>query len=389
MTDMGTLYFCSSVSRLSILVIFIAMAFSQATKPYMFYWIVALISSGLGSIISMNFSNSSTFPIFSAIAVYTLFFCSLTSSWCGLRNFYDRTISIPLFLSLTIIPSIIYSIAVIVNFSDRVTLSMVYFMASAITLLVIYEIYKAPDKKIISQYIVAFAFFTYFLALLVPGFLIALAVMPAKQNVSAHSALLFDQAASILVYFGYIAMAGEQANSAIQKLADTDPLTKLINRRGAHKLLKSLYFKSSLGGKASLLIGDIDFFKTINDTLGHQAGDIVLIGVSEVIRNNFRKYDQAIRWGGEEFLIVLPDTDADEAKILAERLRQAIEKFIFLDGCKEIKVTISMGLTEIHPSDDSYEKAIARADEGLYLAKKNGRNCIRETVYKKSIDVHS
>jgi len=247
-------------------------------------------------------------------------------------------------------------------------------MAAFTASMVLFEIYYSPDKKILSQYVVAVAFLCYLLALLLPAVMIALEIIPARQNSSSIAAMLFDQSASILVYFGYIAMNSERANITLQKMAETDQLTDLTNRRGALKTLESFYLKSNIENPFSIIIGDVDFFKKINDTLGHQAGDVVLKNVASIMKINIRKSDRAVRWGGEEFLIILPETSSEEAIKFAERIRSKIENNLFTHGNEVFRVTMSFGVSTLIPSEISYENIIARADENLYRAKKGGRN---------------
>ncbi len=374
--DISTLYFSSAVSRLSILMIFIVLAFSQHNKTYLLHWIVALSASSLGSAIEMHYTQHATLQIPIALLVYPLFFCSLSASWSGLRLFYNRKVSNSVLLSLTLLPSVIYVFPLSFELPQYIAMSFVYFTAAFLIGMILYEILRGKEKAIYSQYVVALAFSFYFFALIIPAVMIFLKMMPPKQNTSALSAMLFDQCASILIYFGYIAMAGERASLSLKKLAETDPLTNLTNRRGAHNVLEYYYKKSISGGSCSILIGDIDYFKSINDTLGHKAGDIVLIGIAEVMKSNLRKRDRAIRWGGEEFLIILPETSLEEAGVMAERLREQVEKSIFPCGNNKIKVTISIGVANIYSADTNYEITIARADAGLYQAKNIGRNCV-------------
>ena len=147
--------------------------------------------------------------------------------------------------------------------------------------------------------------------------------------------------------------------------AKYDVLTELLNRRGVFKMLES-----KKGG--ALLYLDIDHFKKINDTYGHEKGDEILKLLAQVLKNSFRKNDIIGRWGGEEFIVVLPKTDYDIALKLAERLRNRIENKDF----NGIKVTVSIGVSEFQNKKE-FEKALERADEALYNAKNNGRNQVK------------
>lgn len=156
-----------------------------------------------------------------------------------------------------------------------------------------------------------------------------------------------------------------------------DKLTELKNRMGFHHDYKNTYEKLLKNEKefhtVSLFICDIDFFKKVNDTYGHNAGDAVLKHVAENFRKNSRNCDGVYRWGGEEFIVILPDTTPEQAAETAERLRLIIEASVCKFENLEIKVTMSFGVNEIDPSK-SIEDNISIADEKLYKAKQNGRN---------------
>ena len=156
-----------------------------------------------------------------------------------------------------------------------------------------------------------------------------------------------------------------------------DKLTELKNRMGFHHDYKNIYEKLLKSAKefhtVSLFICDIDFFKKVNDTYGHNAGDAVLKHVAENFRKNSRNCDGVYRWGGEEFIVILPDTTPEQAAETAERLRLIIEASVCKFEELEIKVTMSFGVTEIDPLK-SIEDNISVADEKLYKAKQNGRN---------------
>ncbi len=156
-----------------------------------------------------------------------------------------------------------------------------------------------------------------------------------------------------------------------------DKLTELKNRMGFHHDYKNRYSKLLNNEKGfhnvSLFICDIDFFKKVNDTYGHNAGDAVLKHVADNFRRNSRNCDGVYRWGGEEFIVILPDTTPEQAAETAERLRLVIEASVCKFEALEIKVTMSFGVTEIDPSI-SIEDNISVADEKLYKAKQNGRN---------------
>ena len=161
------------------------------------------------------------------------------------------------------------------------------------------------------------------------------------------------------------------------EMAMTDGLTGLHNRRYLENHLATLANQASSRGKPlSLLLIDIDFFKSINDNFGHSAGDDVLREFAMRIRSNIRGIDLASRYGGEEFVVVMPETDAALAYMVAERIRQRVagEPFEICDGERSIEVTISIGVASLQRDGDSPEKLLERADQALYAAKRDGRN---------------
>ncbi|WP_372770999.1 diguanylate cyclase [Pseudoalteromonas sp.] len=154
----------------------------------------------------------------------------------------------------------------------------------------------------------------------------------------------------------------------------SDPLTGLSNRKFMEVELNKLIQSSKrYGTDLSLMILDLDHFKQVNDYYGHVVGDIVLKAVSKVIKQAMRASDLTIRYGGEEFIVVMDHTSSDEAAIKAEILRQQIEN-LEIDELKGKNITISIGVTQLDQEDTSLESFVARADEALYKAKNLGRN---------------
>jgi two-component system, cell cycle response regulator len=161
------------------------------------------------------------------------------------------------------------------------------------------------------------------------------------------------------------------------EMAITDALTGLHNRRYMESHLATLAEQASARGKPlALMILDIDFFKAINDTYGHDAGDDVLREFAVRIRKSIRGIDLACRYGGEEFVIVMPETDLHVAGMVAERLRRSIagEKFAINKGAKRVDVTISIGLSTLERKGEAVADVLKRADKALYRAKNDGRN---------------
>jgi two-component system cell cycle response regulator len=162
------------------------------------------------------------------------------------------------------------------------------------------------------------------------------------------------------------------------ELAVTDGLTGLYNRRYLDTHLETLVSRAHTRDRSlSLLITDIDRFKSVNDTYGHDAGDDVLREFARRLRVNVRGMDLACRYGGEEFVIVMPDTPAHVAAEVAERLREQIEQdgFMVSNGAHTLSVTVSVGVATLnHANSEDAKALLKRADEALYEAKSSGRN---------------
>jgi diguanylate cyclase len=157
--------------------------------------------------------------------------------------------------------------------------------------------------------------------------------------------------------------------------ARTDSLTGLSNRRAFDDELKRrLNEFERKATRVTLVLLDIDFFKKFNDTHGHQVGDEVLRHVAQTLRKQARDMDLPCRYGGEEFAVILPATDSANACLVAERIRKAVEEMVIECDGKKLRVTCSLGLSEVQPGDDA-AKIIRRADDALYKSKNEGRNC--------------
>ncbi|MCW8194490.1 diguanylate cyclase [Proteobacteria bacterium 005FR1] len=170
----------------------------------------------------------------------------------------------------------------------------------------------------------------------------------------------------------------QELNSRLEKMAHTDSLTGLINRRRLNDVLLSEWSRAIRHGRPlSFILLDFDYFKQINDTYGHLAGDEVLEKAGEVLRKTTRPEDLVARYGGEEFAILLPETDLEEATDLARRLHQALGSMRFdHETLGPFQTTTSIGIAAREAADQAIEPLIARADRALYNTKNNGRDGI-------------
>jgi diguanylate cyclase (GGDEF)-like protein len=198
----------------------------------------------------------------------------------------------------------------------------------------------------------------------------------SADDIDALAAFARDIAVEIDQHFGGprdpVSASSEidERFEALEQLAATDPLTGLANRRGCEKSIAGEISRAERERKPlSCIMLDIDRFKQVNDTMGHQAGDQVLREISAMLRQSVRAYDIVARWGGEEFLVVLPGADLDAARQLAERIRVGVQTL------PTGTVTISAGAAEFD-SDYDFEATLRTADRRMYEAKAAGRNCV-------------
>jgi diguanylate cyclase (GGDEF)-like protein len=201
----------------------------------------------------------------------------------------------------------------------------------------------------------------------------AYALPPAVLN-SLH----YFNLASILLILGLLALVYyrlvAEAQASLHEQASTDPLTQLRNRRHAMEAAQREAAVFARGGRPlALVIGDVDHFKHINDEHGHEVGDQALKAIAQSLREGVRTIDHVSRWGGEEFLVLLPGTEQEEARHVAERLRRLVQQIGTLPEGLPVALSITLGVSVLAPGE-SIEHALARADRALYEGKESGRN---------------
>lgn len=165
----------------------------------------------------------------------------------------------------------------------------------------------------------------------------------------------------------------EIEKQGFEALSTTDILTGVMNRAGVHQFLLKLFDGDLNKNNIGVLLFDIDHFKRVNDSFGHDVGDRILQGVAKLIGETTRQTDVFGRWGGEEFILICPQLPVDRLIAFAEKVRQTISDFTFELGAEPIKITISIGST-LARADETFEAILKRADVALYEAKNRGRN---------------
>jgi len=205
----------------------------------------------------------------------------------------------------------------------------------------------------------------------------AIPVLPATSPFQTATFLIGD-AARLAFSFGFLLLIEARRSDELTRLATLDSLTEAYNRRtfmelAERELARARRYRQPLG----LMFLDLDHFKKVNDTHGHLAGDAMLRQIKKVAENCLRQQDLFGRYGGEEFCILLPDTDLAGTQVLAERLRQDIENFILhLPDGEQLRITVSIGVSAVPAGQDAIalDNLIEYADLALYQAKKQGRN---------------
>jgi len=168
----------------------------------------------------------------------------------------------------------------------------------------------------------------------------------------------------------------EKACEELDYVSKTDSLTKLSNRLDIIEKMKYEKIKSQRSGKPfSLILCDIDNFKNFNDLYGHDCGDFVLISVANLMRCSVREQDTVARWGGEEFLLLLPETNLNGSRVVAEKIKAELADKCYEYNNLKIQISMTFGISSFK-TGDSIEECVKKADKALYKGKKSGKNCI-------------
>ncbi|WP_339805392.1 GGDEF domain-containing protein [uncultured Marinobacter sp.] len=212
---------------------------------------------------------------------------------------------------------------------------------------------------------------------------LSIPVVPGLDDVSHY--FLYANSLSFILVLGmlsyYYSWAAKDSSDKVallhnqlETLASIDPLTNLLNRREMqHRLNAAVELSKRTARPTALLLMDIDYFKQFNDNHGHDCGDQVLKTLSELLRDQLRANDVAARWGGEEFLLLLADTDSEGAATVAERILARINAYDFEYAGQHMKITITVGVA-MYQSEEAIKQTIDRADAALLEGKRSGRN---------------
>ena len=307
-----------------------------------------------------------------------LFITCLTLQAAAIREFYGRPTSRWWHVLPALLVAILFALA-LDKFMSRVILSGVIFGAGSLALAIMVQRLNREDRGsarwlLLTGYLIGAAtlFSRALVGIVDPGSIPGFLTPSPFQGIT----FLFGFAVVLVTSLGFLLLHKERGEETAQQLALIDPLTGAFNRRTFLELAeKEIARTRRAKGSLSLIMLDLDHFKQINDRNGHLAGDEVLKGVVAVVLSCLRKEDFLVRYGGEEFCILLPSVAIDRAAAMSERIREAVEQARFSFNGRALRVTVSIGVAPLSSSgDEGVDKLVNRADDALYSAKKAGRN---------------
>jgi diguanylate cyclase (GGDEF)-like protein len=310
---------------------------------------------------------------------YTLVGAGFTIGWIGVRRFDGRRVPKPLAAVSALAPGSAYVATLVLTGEPNFAFSVMFAGMSVSCATLAFDLLVARARRSLpSRYVAGVAFTCYPAGFVVAATLSLFETAGTTGGIGSDVLVLaVDQFASIVGNVALIALAGERARADLEELATRDPLTGLDNRRGLLLDASRLLPDDGPTPAIAVLVCDIDRFKHINDGHGHPVGDRVLVRFAELALGELRRdVDLLARWGGEEFVAVLPGAALEEALAVAERLRSAVEAEPFLVPPLRLHLTVSIGVATLASGERTLGPAIARADAALYAAKQAGRNRI-------------
>ncbi len=374
--DVPTLLICVTVVALVMAFWVCVMAVGKPADDPLWPWAAALVCYALSNVV---FGGRDTLPRFVTIAMGNTFYAaSLALMLMAVHRFQGAPqrmwkVLLPVPLALIVFGLLLD------DFQDRALASSLLFSVQLVLILRALTDSAHPIRGR-GHYILISSFGLLLAVLLLRGLAIGFGSLPAGAVNASHpaQAALFVVAmcAVISVALGFVYMTMERAERESYELAMRDTLTGLENRRAITDELERAVARARRHGEMlGLLVIDIDHFKRINDSFGHQAGDAVLCAVAQTLKSRLRAQDAMGRFGGEEFLAVLPETDLAGSQIAAEALRAAVEATPIQWGAQAIPITISVGVRGgLVTGADTGDTLVGAADAAMYRAKQSGRN---------------
>jgi diguanylate cyclase (GGDEF)-like protein len=376
MLDARTLFFLMIVASL-VLALSLWIGAGTRNRQGLFKWVISLLLQTVAfALFAMRGYISDGWTVLAANSV--LLVC-MTLKADAIFEFYGRRISLWWHLGPAVMLATFFTL-LLQQPTTRVLLGSMVYAVAQLTLALIVHRMQEGQRRSPASWLMIFGFLIGSIAF----FTRAAAAVVAPHWVSDLLNASTFQAVNFVVGFavflvtsvGFLLLFKERAEDEAQRLAATDPLTDTFNRRtflelGAKELARSKRTHQPM----SLVMLDLDHFKKINDKHGHLAGDDVLRRFVDIAQVCLRKEDLLVRYGGEEFCVLLPDETSQGAYTMAERIRYAVEHAAFRHGRVLLPITVSAGVAELdHNADETLAELLARADEALYAAKNTGRN---------------
>lgn len=339
-------------------------------------WTTALL---LQAVVFALYVERGNWPDWATIVLANALFVScLTLQAAAVIEFYGGVMS----RWWHVLPMLVFGAVcalVIDNFIVRTILTGAVYGAGMLALAIMVQRMNPEDRGsarwlLVTGYLVGTTtmFARAIVSIVEPGVFSGFMIPSAFQSMT----ILFGFGVILITSLGFLLLHKERSEEIAQKLALTDPLTGAFNRRTFLELCeKEIARTRRAKGSLSLIMLDLDHFKQINDRNGHLAGDEVLKGIVGVVLTCLRKEDLLVRYGGEEFCILLPNVAIDRAAAMAERIREAAQQAHFSYNGRALPVTISIGVSTLSAEGtEGVDRLVNRADEALYAAKKAGRN---------------
>ena len=341
---------------------------------------VAFLATTIGNVLLLL---SRAVPTFVSIVIsHCLLLSAFVLFYTGILHFFNSPRKIGYAWVLTIVSTAL--ICYLVVSKDRST-ALAYVMAVSFFLvrgLIAVEVFRqAAGRVFLKIFAILMAFYAFF-ALNRVIFLMVYGAPPsqAQRAVLQVVSVVLSVSFAFLIGLSFLLMLCSELLTLVKDESERDLLCGVFNRRGIQqKLDAELKRTGPLGQNLSIALVDIDHFKTINDDAGHAAGDTALRDVASTISARLRPYDLIGRFGGDEFLVIFPDTTSEEAHDICSRIEQSIRE-LSVPGAG-LPLTISIGLTQATPNEAA-APLLARADKALYNAKDAGRNCCRILLHE-------
>jgi diguanylate cyclase (GGDEF)-like protein len=317
---------------------------------------------------------------FSIVTAYTLLLLSIMLFYQALSDFKEKHFSKAIFYSLISFAFLIFVFATYIYQNTLVRTLTIAIIGASLSFLCSYLLFfRNETKPKIGERILGLGFFLIGLSPLITILsifsdnLYINYIFPGGIIQSVNFAFIF--VSLLILTSSFMLMINDKFMGEILRLATMDSLTEIYNRAAIERIIETEIDRSKRYElPMSLLLLDLDHFKRINDTYGHQVGDLTLKTTIKIISKVLREHDILGRFGGEEFTVLLPDTDLVNAHIVAERVREIVRQTPIKAGSKTISMTISIGFATLNHKTDDYQELFRRADLGLYKAKQSGRN---------------